>query len=453
MKTVGNLRVCVVRRIAKSLFWLVLFGGTALANEQQEIKLGTSCITSECHSDINKTKFLHGPLNIGQCEPCHVTVGNRHEFQKPPEGKALCLICHEAEAPKKVVHSPFSVDCTMCHDPHGLDNRYFIIGGAGVEGCNRCHTDVREGLTYLHGPVAQGDCLACHTPHQSDYEHLLIDPPLDSCLACHIDFRAKMEGAVSVHEPTKKGCLGCHSAHGGKTKFFLGAEGRELCEQCHADFLKKIDQLKLPHKAMTQGRACENCHDAHASKQEHLLANDSEDLCLQCHNESIETAKRTLDNIAAQIENAAYLHGPLRQKNCVACHQGHGSDFPNILNKPFPADFYAPFTDQTYALCFECHDEKIVQTELSTTTGFRNGNQNLHYLHVHREKGRSCRACHHEHASNQPNHIREEVPFGRWIMHIEYKKTETGGGCTTGCHLPYRYDREHPVQNKQQVAQ
>jgi predicted CXXCH cytochrome family protein len=425
-----------------------LFGETVPAATPKEINLGASCITSECHSDINKTKFLHGPVNFGECEPCHIAVGNRHEFQKRPEGNALCLICHEAEAPKKVVHPPFSVDCALCHNPHGLDNRYFVTGGVGAEGCQRCHSDVRKGLAFLHGPVAQGECLACHTPHQSDHKGLLTDAPADLCVACHIDFKARMEGAVSVHEPAQKGCEGCHGAHGGATRFFVTAQGRKLCEQCHGDFLKKVDQSKYPHKAMTEGKACENCHEPHASKQEKLLATNTETLCLACHNKTIDVDNRTIANVAAQIQDAEFLHGPVRQKNCIACHVGHGSNFPQILNKAFPAGFYAPFTDEAYALCFECHDKNLVLNEHSTITGFRNGDLNLHYVHVHREKGRSCRACHQEHASNQPLDIRDQVPFGRWIMQIKYTKTETGGTCMTGCHVPYGYDREHPVQYK-----
>ena len=33
-------------------------------------------------------------------------------------------------------------------------------------------------------------------------------------------------------------------------------------------------------------------------------------------------------------------------------------------------------------------------------------------------------------------------------MKVEFDKTDSGGGCTTGCHLPFNYDREHPVDNK-----
>lgn len=78
-----------------------------------------------------------------------------------------------------------------------------------------------------------------------------------------------------------------------------------------------------------------------------------------------------------------------------------------------------------------------------TATGFRDGDRNLHYLHVNRQKkGRSCRACHDMHASTQPFQLRERVKFGRWLMPLNFKKTETGGSCSTGCHKLRVYDRE-----------
>ena len=102
--------------------------------------------------------------------------------------------------------------------------------------------------------------------------------------------------------------------------------------------------------------------------------------------------------------------------------------------------------------CFDCHDERLVLDAISTETGFRNGKENLHYFHVNREKGRTCRACHQEHGSNQPKHIRSVVPFGRWEMKLDYTITETGGGCSTGCHVPKKYDRVTPVDNSQSSA-
>ena len=95
------------------------------------------------------------------------------------------------------------------------------------------------------------------------------------------------------------------------------------------------------------------------------------------------------------------------------------------------ARFYAPFDLQNYELCFFCHEQKVVLEPKSMDTSFRNGNVNMHYLHVNREKGRTCRACHAEHASNNPVHIRDSVPYGQWEMPIEFEKTATGEVCIT----------------------
>ena len=419
------------------------------AVDTSKIKLGPSCITAECHGDMKKPEFLHGPVNLGQCAPCHIAEGDMHVFKpvdKNPD--TTCLICHEKEKPMAVVHKPYASDCLLCHNPHGGDNRQFVTGGTGADGCLRCHDDPRKDLKFLHGPLAMGECLVCHTPHQSEYKGLLVDQEAALCKSCHVDVENERKGAVSVHPPAENNCAGCHHPHGGNIKYFLTAEKEALCQTCHADFLAKIKKYKNQHKPMTEGKACANCHAPHASNQEGLLAANNMELCLSCHDKSIQADDRTISNVAEQIKDSKYLHGPIREKNCIACHQAHGSDFPNILEKAFPADFYAPFTEQAYDLCFACHDRQIVEHAESTVTGFRNGNENLHYKHVNREKGRSCRACHAEHASNQPKHIRSSVPFGRWVMEVKYTMTPSGGGCTTGCHLPYKYDRDNPVKNE-----
>ena len=74
-------------------------------------------------------------------------------------------------------------------------------------------------------------------------------------------------------------------------------------------------------------------------------------------------------------------------------------------------------------------------------TRFRDGEVNLHRLHVNREKGRTCRACHEVHASKNPFHIRDAVPFGGrgWQLEIRFKKAETGGSCAPGCHVERAY--------------
>ena len=81
-------------------------------------------------------------------------------------------------------------------------------------------------------------------------------------------------------------------------------------------------------------------------------------------------------------------------------------------------------------------------------TDFRNGDRNLHHVHVNRErKGRTCRACHETHASSRDKHIRDSVPFGEggWELPIGFERRANGGSCAPGCHTPYAYDRVDPV--------
>ena len=36
------------------------------------------------------------------------------------------------------------------------------------------------------------------------------------------------------------------------------------------------------------------------------------------------------------------------------------------------------------------------------------------------------------------------MAFGKWKLPLKFVKTETGGGCSPGCHKPQYYDREVP---------
>lgn len=424
---------------------LLLFSNAAAPSLVSEIELGPTCVTGDCHGNMTEYRHLHGPVNLGQCETCHVPIDNRHEFEPMATGPELCSMCHDVEPTKSIIHGPFQSDCTLCHDPHGSDNRRFLVGGGGAESCNLCHDSVTDGRMHIHGPVALGECLVCHTPHESDHAGLLIEPRRDLCLGCHIDVEIEIANALAIHEPVDTVCAGCHDPHGGNVEYFLPHEGSDLCMTCHSEFITAAMEADFAHAPMTEDKSCRNCHAPHASPQEALLSTSTMELCLTCHSEEIHRDDRTINNVLAEITNAEFLHGPIREDNCVACHMAHGSDVANILRKAYPSDFYAPYEEGAYDLCFECHDRAIVDFERTEATGFRDGDRNLHYLHVSREKGRTCRACHAEHASVQPNHVRSEVPFGRWMMPVRFEKTETGGTCETGCHLPYEYDRVTPA--------
>jgi hypothetical protein len=63
---------------------------------------------------------------------------------------------------------------------------------------------------------------------------------------------------------------------------------------------------------------------------------------------------------------------------------------------------------------------------------------------VHKERGRTCRACHEVHASKQDHHIREGVPYGpkAWVLKINYTKLPNGGSCAKTCHETKTYNNK-----------
>ncbi|MBT9536511.1 MAG: cytochrome C, partial [Nitrospirae bacterium] len=74
--------------------------------------------------------------------------------------------------------------------------------------------------------------------------------------------------------------------------------------------------------------------------------------------------------------------------------------------------------------------------------------KNLHFVHVNKTiKGRTCRACHDVHATNNPKHIRDAVPFGAWGLPVGFQKASNGGSCQPGCHQKFEYNRIKPVKN------
>jgi predicted CXXCH cytochrome family protein len=154
-----------------------------------------------------------------------------------------------------------------------------------------------------------------------------------------------------------------------------------------------------------------------------------------------------LVNMDALLKNNPQQHGPIREGDCSACHQPHAAQRFRLLAGDYPPAFYAPFALDQYALCFQCHIQDLVlKKEGRNLTQFRDGDRNLHYLHVNQEKGRTCRACHEVHASRQPAHLRESVPFGDsgWMLELKFSPDARGGSCTPGCHETRTYDRDKP---------
>jgi predicted CXXCH cytochrome family protein len=346
------------------------------------------------------------------------------------------------------VHEPLTEKgCLACHDPHASQGKGLIKADTVAALCAQCH-DTTQGLAYLHGPTAVGECSVCHDPHTSDFNDLLTLPPKELCTSCHTVTQEELKEFEFVHEPAQGDCAGCHNPHGANNAQMLRATAPEMCYACHDAIKNTAENAQHQHSVVREEGGCLKCHTPHASTVRFLLQDDPETLCLNCHNQPVGMdANEVLGAFTAEIQDKKFLHGPVQDKSCSGCHNPHGSNHFRLLVKAYPAVFYAPYKEENYALCYSCHDKTVAQTERTEVlTDFRNGDLNLHYLHVNKAKrGRTCRACHQTHASNLPKHIREAVPYGVWELPIGFVKSESGGSCAPGCHVPVTYDREQPV--------
>ena len=401
-----------------------------------------NCTEGKCHPDIGQGKYVHGPLGAKICVFCHNPHGSVMPNEISRSGADLCVSCHQ-EAQKyyddAVQMAPVKEgNCAACHDPHASSFR-FQLKSTSLEGlCFNCHDKSVKDRTILHGPVEKGDCIACHRPHSSPYKGLLPEQGDEFCFLCHKERQEQFKLKYS-HKPEKEGCNGCHTAHGSDFKYQLKDKEPSLCFPCHEkthpEVLREMKTAKVKHGATKDGK-CSACHTVHSTNFEKQLKASLQTICYTCHEE-----------LKDQVTGSKFPHGAVKDSNCNACHKSHGASYPKLLIKYYPPEFYTAFTPTAYALCFECHNKDIVKDKMTTKlTDFRNGSTNLHYTHVVREKGRTCRSCHEVHAGDQQKHIRAEIPFGNWSYPIEFTLTENGGSCVVGCHKPFTYDRVKPAQ-------
>jgi len=392
------------------------------------------CVSDKCHAKLLKGSTVHPVAE--SCDGCHQSVDTPHPkkgkqtfklTQDPPE---LCTTCHGSIGEGKDVHFPVAQGmCTACHNPHSSNEPKLLVQPL-KQVCGTCHADHLD-FKVLHGPVSAGACTACHNPHASDNQKLLVKEQPELCFGCHLDMEDVLK-QKNVHPALAGGCTSCHNPHGSDHPKLLADEGQEVCFLCHSQIAEKVNNSVVAHPALMTEKACAACHSPHASNNEKLLLNPVKETCVTCHDAVIP-------------KNATVLHGPNNDGDCTRCHDPHGSPNPTLLQGEFPTDIYVSYTDKEYGLCFSCHKRDMVQyADTSFATNFRDGEKNLHFVHVHREKGRSCILCHKQHGSPNPKLIADTVPFGKWSLPLRFVKTDTGGGCSPGCHKPQYYDRKSP---------
>lgn len=302
-----------------------------------------------------------------------------------------------------------------------------------------------EKAAATHAPFESGDCGICHKNADPKNPGPITAAGNGLCFGCHEDM-SQILARKSVHVAAKESCVSCHNPHNSKEPRLLVEEAGALCLSCHQKIKILALQAPVKHGALATGAKCANCHNPHGAGVEHLLIQLPMNLCLNCHGKDdvVDHQGKKLANMRKLLDENPERHGPVAAEDCSACHNPHGHQNFRLLNYEYPAAFYSPYDPKLYALCFDCHDQRMVaEPETTTQTEFRNGSRNLHYVHVNKaDRGRTCRACHEVHAAKQKHQIRDSVPYGAkgWRLTLNYAKTPTGGSCEKTCHATKSYD-------------
>lgn len=423
--------------------------GSVAPKPQSPLPQGTSCITAECHADFTRAAQIHSPVAQRACDSCHENDVGGHKYPLKRDSTQMCTFCHSVAGTQSHQHKALEQGCLTCHKPHTSPTK-FLLNKLNVEQtCAACHNLPLK--KFAHEPFVKGECTLCHEPHQAGNTKLLRGGEGSKhCFTCHDGLKTVMASASHVHEPAAKDCNSCHEPHSTDHAKQLRLPLEQNCYSCHDKIKKRVEESNVQHSAMMSADKCANCHNAHASDQGAMLQHRMDQVCLSCHDKAVQaTDGHTIASMKPVLTESKYLHGPIRAGSCSGCHDPHGSKFPNLLDRAFPKTFYTAFDQSKYALCFTCHDPEMVLEEKNPSlTNFRDGDRNLHFVHVNRDdKGRSCKTCHAMHGSNLPNHMASEVPFegSNWAMPIEFEKKPDGGACAPGCHVPKTYTRAGPT--------
>jgi predicted CXXCH cytochrome family protein len=277
-----------------------------------------------------------------------------------------------------------------------------------------------SGLAYTKALAEEQKCTDCHSDLlESTLQH---GPAAESCENCH---------TVNLKDHTENGARGLN----------LVKNMPDLCYKCHTEVKTDLDAAPNVHEAMNLENSCTACHSPHSSDEKKLLVSQQKKLCLSCHNKDATSKGEKATNIKSLLASAKVIHPPV-ENGCVVCHQPHASPNNYLLISSFPKGNYAPAVRDTFGLCWECHDSDLLElAKTDAATEFRDGDRNLHFIHMNGKKSRSCVICHNVHASANEHLIEDKVKFGDWELPIRFIPVENGGSCFPGCHSEKKYTR------------
>ena len=218
-------------------------------DEDQGIMITGFCL--KCHGEMVAEKYVHGPISVGGCLPCHDFNSKPNRYELKAQRAELCYICHaekKEELEKANLHGPMAAGiCVLCHNPHSAPYK-FQLQRWGGELCYFCHSDLRrfQATAHQHQPYKNGECTKCHGPHSSDSEqYFLLKPDItELCYSCHseesmenhrhkvgiVPKKVRLDATRRVDKKGRLICVTCHNPHGDEGEKMLPKNG---CADCH----------------------------------------------------------------------------------------------------------------------------------------------------------------------------------------------------------------------------
>jgi predicted CXXCH cytochrome family protein len=347
-----------------------------------------------------------------------------------------------ATLPKEILlDANGEMQCTSCHDPHSSTYPKFLaMNNAYSELCIACH-DKTGWARSAHAistsrwngsgadpwpysdetTVAANGCSSCHTTHAAGIaESLLVfEREEENCFSCHDGSTAETdieaEFRKSFRHPVGQS-LGIHVA----TEDPLAMPRHVECHDCHnphAAFRGKATAPNIPGSLTGVSGVSATGVPVDVARYEY-------EVCYRCHADGPDVPPPYIErqilqtNIRLKMNrgNPSYhpvedqgqnpdvssLIYPLRETSliyCGDCHSGssgsagfgirgpHGSDWPFLLEQPYSVADGTVESEQSYALCYKCHDRNVILSD---------GETGMHKAHVVDENV-TCSTCHDPH--------------------------------------------------------
>lgn len=402
-----------------------LLGGTAWAEEEEEVPSSARCI--ECHTDreaMAKAQVgadrpllvdaeavaasVHGSF---ECADCHENLDAEATPHRETPVPVDCFSCHDDTGKKHKFHANLMLSpppegkdtsCVACHGGHeivAVKSKEFRFAGAGgvgplalaatgESGCVECHKEATEhfaasahGTSLRAGDAAAPNCFTCH----GDPKIASKDPALTLerklaqtklCESCHVE---KPEVASHVLRGTKFVESFERSVHGAALQD--GNADAATCVDCHGahEMNRAIASGALMHK-QRQPETCAKCHEEEANafgESVHAAAlrkgNGDSPACTDCHGEH---------DIRGHTDPLSPVHATnVAQEVCATCHaslrltQKYG-----LSSKAFQtfADSYHGLATRGGAVevvnCGSCHSAHAIKSHLDPTSTVHKSN-------------------------------------------------------------------------------